>query len=150
LSRASDPDGILTAQAEGLSLLDVFELHRNLVEDYGEFARSFVNIADQRIRDHVDPELKGGLLWPEPLIQLNPAFESERRSTSLSPGHSSILNAGESSTPKLCSTAGEIERVVIATYTPISLGVSGRSKTRGVVEIVGATRTSLGQRLTKT
>lgn len=61
---------------EGLSLLDVFELRRKLVEDYGEYATSFVNIADERIRRHVDEELREGLLWPEPLIQLNPAFES--------------------------------------------------------------------------
>lgn len=56
--------------------MDVFELRRKLVEDYGQYATSFVNIADDRIRHHVDEELKGGLLWPEPLIQLNPAFES--------------------------------------------------------------------------
>jgi ATP-dependent helicase YprA (DUF1998 family) len=56
--------------------LDVFELRRKLVEDYGEYATSFVNVADDRIREHIDEELKGGLLWPEPLIQLNPAFES--------------------------------------------------------------------------
>jgi ATP-dependent helicase YprA (DUF1998 family) len=56
--------------------LDVFELRRKLVKDYGEYATSFVNIADDRIREHIDQELKGGLLWPEPLIQLNPAFES--------------------------------------------------------------------------
>lgn len=56
--------------------MDVFELRRKLVEDYGEYATSFVNIADERIRGHVEQELSGGLLWPEPLIQLNPAFES--------------------------------------------------------------------------
>ena len=56
--------------------MDVFELRRKLVEDYGEYATSFVNVADDRIREHIDEELKGGLLWPEPLIQLNPAFES--------------------------------------------------------------------------
>ncbi len=56
--------------------MDVFELRRKLVEDYGPYATSFVHIADERIRAHVDEELGGGLLWPEPLIQLNPAFES--------------------------------------------------------------------------
>jgi hypothetical protein len=56
--------------------LNVFELRRKLVEDYGEYATSFVHLADSRVRGHVDEELKGGLLWPEPLIQLNPAFES--------------------------------------------------------------------------
>lgn len=56
--------------------MDVFELRRKLVEDYGQYVTSFVNIADDPIREHVDEELKGGLLWPEPLIQLNPAFEA--------------------------------------------------------------------------
>jgi ATP-dependent helicase YprA (DUF1998 family) len=56
--------------------LDVFELRRKLVDDYGQYAKSFVSIADERIREHVDRELREGLLWPEPLIQLNPAFES--------------------------------------------------------------------------
>jgi superfamily II DNA/RNA helicase len=56
--------------------LDVFELRRKLVEEYGQYATSFVHIADDRIRQCVDEDLSGGLLWPEPLIQLNPAFES--------------------------------------------------------------------------
>jgi ATP-dependent helicase YprA (DUF1998 family)/very-short-patch-repair endonuclease len=60
----------------GTSPLDVFELRGKLIEDYGQYATSFVNIADERIRSHVDEELRTGLLWPEPLIQLNPAFES--------------------------------------------------------------------------
>ena len=55
--------------------MDVFELRRKLVEDYGEYATSFVDIGDKRIREHVDEELLAGLLWPEPLVQLNPAFE---------------------------------------------------------------------------
>ena len=55
--------------------MDVFELRRKLIEEYGQYATSFVHIADERIRERVDEELLGGLLWPEPLIQLNPAFE---------------------------------------------------------------------------
>lgn len=42
--------------------MDVFELRRKLVEDYGRYVTSFVNIADDPIREHVDEELKGGLL----------------------------------------------------------------------------------------
>ena len=56
--------------------MDVFELRKKLVVDYGRYATSFVHIADERVRTHVDEELLGGLLWPDPLIQLNPAFES--------------------------------------------------------------------------
>lgn len=56
--------------------MDVFDLRRKLIDDYAEYATSFVTIADDRIREHIDRELKEGLLWPEPLIQLNPSFES--------------------------------------------------------------------------
>ena len=37
--------------------------------------QSFINIRDQRIRQKVDSEISAGLLWPEPLIQLNPKFK---------------------------------------------------------------------------
>src|SRR4051794_2191825 len=55
--------------------MDVFDLRQRLVDDYADFTRSFVNIRDERIAKHVDRELEEGLLWPEPIVQLNPAFE---------------------------------------------------------------------------
>ena len=55
--------------------MDVFDLRQRLVQDYADFTRSFVNIADERIAAHVDRELEAGLLWPDPIVQLNPAFE---------------------------------------------------------------------------
>jgi ATP-dependent helicase YprA (DUF1998 family) len=55
--------------------VDVFGLRQRLVEDYADFTRSFVNIRDARISGHVDRVLEEGLLWPEPIVQLNPAFE---------------------------------------------------------------------------
>lgn len=55
--------------------MDVFELRDRLVADYAEYATSFINIRDDRIHERVEEELKSGLLWPEPLIQLNPTFE---------------------------------------------------------------------------
>jgi ATP-dependent helicase YprA (DUF1998 family)/very-short-patch-repair endonuclease len=56
--------------------MDVFDLRERLVEDYADFTRSFVVIRDDRIADHVDAELRSGVLWPNPVVQLNPAFES--------------------------------------------------------------------------
>jgi len=56
--------------------MDVFELREQLVSDYADYTRSFVNIRDERIAGHVDHELEEGLLWPHPIVQLNPAFES--------------------------------------------------------------------------
>ncbi|MEJ2330802.1 MAG: hypothetical protein P8Z33_13310, partial [Gammaproteobacteria bacterium] len=55
--------------------MDVFELRHKLVSDYEAYTTSFVQINDERIRDYVATKLAEGLLWPEPLIQLNPAFE---------------------------------------------------------------------------
>lgn len=55
--------------------MDVFELRRRLVGDFSEYAKSFMNIADERIGELVDTKLEEGLLWPDPKVQLNPAFE---------------------------------------------------------------------------
>ncbi|MBP7570562.1 MAG: DEAD/DEAH box helicase [Acidobacteria bacterium] len=55
--------------------MDVFALRDALVADYESYIRSFINIRDEQIRTLLDRELSGGLLWPEPLVQLNPSFE---------------------------------------------------------------------------
>ncbi|MDE2125265.1 MAG: DEAD/DEAH box helicase [Armatimonadetes bacterium] len=55
--------------------MDVFNLHRNLLADYASYIRSFIRIRDTRIQDYVGASLSRGLLWPDPLIQLNPSFE---------------------------------------------------------------------------
>ncbi|UGS38520.1 hypothetical protein DSM104329_04949 [Capillimicrobium parvum] len=55
--------------------LDVFALRDQLVADYGRYAESFFAIRDDRIREHVEAEVQRGALWPEPPLQLNPAFE---------------------------------------------------------------------------
>jgi hypothetical protein len=54
--------------------MDVFDLRDRLVSDYADYTRSFITIADARIREHVDAELDSGLLWPDPIVQLNPSF----------------------------------------------------------------------------
>ena len=55
--------------------MDVFDLRHRLVEDYSSYISSFIRIRDERLRAFVQESLKNGLLWPEPLIQLNPSFE---------------------------------------------------------------------------
>ena len=55
--------------------MDVFELHRDLIKDYAAYTRNFIRIGDQRIQKTVENEIEKGLLWPEPLLQLNPIFE---------------------------------------------------------------------------
>jgi len=54
--------------------MNVFDLRDRLVGDYASYTRSFIKIADTRISDKVDSELKSGAFWPEPLLQLNPTF----------------------------------------------------------------------------
>ena len=55
--------------------MNVFELRDRLTSDYSQFVRSFISIRDKRSGAKVDAELGEGLLWPEPLIQLNPSFQ---------------------------------------------------------------------------
>ena len=45
------------------------------VADYSAYITSFINIRDRAIQDKAQSELRAGALWPDPLIQLNPAFE---------------------------------------------------------------------------
>ena len=55
--------------------MNVFELRSNLINDYEAYVRGFLQIQDERIASKIDEEFGGGLLWPDPLIQLNPSFE---------------------------------------------------------------------------
>ena len=57
-------------------IVDVFELRKRLVSDYQDYVTSFVRIKDARVGEHVQKSLEEGLLWPDPLIQLNPSFEA--------------------------------------------------------------------------
>jgi ATP-dependent helicase YprA (DUF1998 family) len=68
--------------------VDVFDLRRRVIDEYASYVRSFFAIRDERIRAHVDAELAAGRLWPEPLLQVSPAFE---------PGDSldALISAGE-------------------------------------------------------
>jgi ATP-dependent helicase YprA (DUF1998 family) len=59
----------------GATIMDVFRIRNQLVSDYSDYIRSFINIQDEIISKRVEEELEGGLLWPQPLIQLNPFFE---------------------------------------------------------------------------
>ena len=56
--------------------MDVLLTHKQVVEDYASYIQSFLNIADPAIRSTVENKLAEGRLWPEPLLQFNPAYES--------------------------------------------------------------------------
>jgi ATP-dependent helicase YprA (DUF1998 family)/very-short-patch-repair endonuclease len=55
--------------------MDVFALRDHLIQDYHGYISSFIQIRDPHLRRFVNQSLGEGLLWPDPLIQLNPAFE---------------------------------------------------------------------------
>ena len=57
--------------------MEVFDLRETLIQDYETYVNSFVTVRDDRILERVDEDLRSGLLWPEPLIQLNPTFEPD-------------------------------------------------------------------------
>jgi superfamily II DNA/RNA helicase len=55
---------------------NIFELHKDILADYKSYIDSFINIADERILNTVKKDFDSGNLFPEPLIQFNPSFES--------------------------------------------------------------------------
>ena len=56
--------------------MNVLEVHKEIICDYDRYIRSFISISDEEIRRTVDEELSKGKLWPEPLLQFNPAYKS--------------------------------------------------------------------------
>ncbi len=53
----------------------IFGLRDQVLTDYCDFVRSFLLIADERARAFVEHALEAeGHLWPEPLVQLSPAY----------------------------------------------------------------------------
>ena len=56
--------------------MDAFGVLREVLGDYESFVSGFLDIRDDRVRQKVEREIEEGLLWPEPWLALNPAFES--------------------------------------------------------------------------
>lgn len=56
--------------------MDAFKLHRSLISQYGQYSQSFLRIQDARIRATVESEIKRGIYWPEPMVQLNPSYSA--------------------------------------------------------------------------
>lgn len=57
------------------SPLDVFKLRGSVVGEYSEYVQGFINILDPRVDDFVNRQLSSGELWPDPALQLNPAYQ---------------------------------------------------------------------------
>ena len=57
--------------------MDVFSLRDSVLGDYAKFAKSFTKIADKHISDDVTKIYERGEFWPEPMIQINPNYETK-------------------------------------------------------------------------
>jgi hypothetical protein len=55
--------------------MDIFNIHKSLIDDYSSYIRSFINAKDKHMTEYIDKSLSEGMLWPEPLIQLSPSFD---------------------------------------------------------------------------
>ncbi|HEV2492306.1 MAG TPA: DEAD/DEAH box helicase [Terriglobia bacterium] len=55
--------------------MDVFALRDKVVADYRGYIESFVRIRDERLAAFVDEVFERGDLWPEAILQLNPAYQ---------------------------------------------------------------------------
>src|SRR5262250_2848074 len=55
--------------------MDVFTLREKVVSDYRHYIESFVRINDEKVADFVETKFNEGVLWPDAILQLNPAYE---------------------------------------------------------------------------
>jgi ADP-ribose pyrophosphatase YjhB (NUDIX family) len=55
--------------------MDAFGVLRDVLSDYRSFVQGFLNIRDPDILAKVEQEVSNGLMWPEPWLALNPAFQ---------------------------------------------------------------------------
>ncbi len=60
-------------------MIDIFALCDRVVAEYRDYVRSFVHVRDPRLRTFVDREIDGGRLWPDAVLQLNPAYRRGAR-----------------------------------------------------------------------
>ncbi len=57
---------------------DVFNYRDEVIKEYQSFSRSFTNISAPDIKEVVDAEYEEGRYWPDPLIQINPNYKTEK------------------------------------------------------------------------
>jgi superfamily II DNA or RNA helicase len=56
--------------------MSIFQARDLIVGEYAKYVQSFLSISDEQIRDFIQQEIiEHNSLWPEALLQLNPAFE---------------------------------------------------------------------------
>src|ERR1035437_6130313 len=55
--------------------MNIFKIHEDIINDYSSYISSFLDISDDNIREKVSRYFEEKKLWPQALIQFNPAFE---------------------------------------------------------------------------
>ncbi len=109
--------------------MDAFKLRDGLIADYRDYVESFIRIKDARIAQLVQDNLTRGQLWPQPLVQLNPAFESSRTiddlvaTGELHPECSKIFRVGKDRYSN--ESAGTVMRLYKHQETAITVASSG-------------------------
>jgi superfamily II DNA/RNA helicase/very-short-patch-repair endonuclease len=82
--------------------MDVFQFREHIVDEYQQFTRSFTRIRADDLRAYVNAQYASQKYWPEPLIQINPNFESGGTveqfvaAGQLSPACAAIFRLGQS------------------------------------------------------
>ena len=71
----SGTSGRPTRDGRWVMAFDVFKLRDRVVGEYRDYVESFVHIYDPRIERFVHDKLDEGELWPDAVLQLNPAYE---------------------------------------------------------------------------
>lgn len=59
--------------------MNIISFHQRLIQNYKSYIQSFINIKDAPIKTFVNDQINAGKLWPEPLVQFNPTFETGRQ-----------------------------------------------------------------------
>lgn len=57
--------------------IDIFQLRDQIIHQYTAYTRSFLTIRHPQIAAFVQAELAQGRLWPDALMQLSPAYETD-------------------------------------------------------------------------
>ena len=66
--------------------MDVFALRERVISEYRNYVEGFIAVKEPDVRAFVQQYFDDQNLWPEPLVQLNPAFEPIGEDEKLSMG----------------------------------------------------------------
>ena len=126
--------------------MSIFRLHEAVLADYQEFIRSFIWIRDDRVREFAERELtQAARLWPEPLLQLSPAYRLDEtpedlvRQGHLHPETARIFRRPDGSAYRLYRHQVEAIRLGLAGQSFVVTSGTGSGKTLAfIVPIVDA------------